>query len=558
MLSLSSRFDRVLLVRLAWTSLGLSGLTLVLHALARWQGATVWDDAFIFQRYAQNVAAGHGVSFNASDGPAYGLTSLLYLVPVVMVRWVVVDPALASLVTSSICALVGVALLAHLGIRAAGGGAAGGLTAAAVAVVVASPVSAAHAVSGMDAWFGVAFIAALIGGLDRFEREPSRGWRVGLIAALALWIRPESVAFGAAVVFFAAVSPAPSHGRRQVLRLALALGLGVVGLLLSAWWYFGVALPLPFFTKASGVYGPGFRRVYRGVGIKELGVFAEQAWLLALPLLLVVARGPRVWWQTASATERGVAAATVTILVFHALVALPVMGMSARFYQPLLAPLVYLSGRALRRVAATWSVPTGAVALAHLASWMLVLPLAAEGLRGTGERLRHRLTVDTEGLASSKGPRKYWPGLDQLAGLPPLTIAATEVGFLGIVAARHRIVDIAGLNTAAFAFGPFDVDHLTVEERPDLVYLPHPDYKAMTAALETHDGFQRDYQVLSRRRVGGSHYGVAVRRDSPHAEVVLRAVDPRYVARKARASALESSEARASALAYRQPGPAVP
>jgi len=499
----------------------------LLHGFARWYAATVWDDAFIFQRYATNLSAGDGVTFNPGGSPTYGLTALLYLGPVAVVRLAVDDPVVASLVTSASCALLALGLLARLAFKAAEGGSTGWLAVAAIAAVAASPISADHAVSGMDTWFGVAYLAALLWTLHSVEVRSGSWGRAGVMAGLALWVRPELAIFGAMAALFLFVRAGPT--RIVGLKLGLTILAVSTGLMMVAWAYFDVPLPLPFFTKASGVYGPGFQRVYRGRGWSELGIFLAQVWPLLIPSGLEFAGSPRRWWGSAGAVERGVAVASVFLLLFHALVAIPVMGMGGRFYQPLLPASVYLASRSLARLREKAPEETtrwwpSVVVGANLLLWTQMLPTAGAALTAAGNRAQHGLRTDARGLAKEKGPRRYWPGLEHLPELPPMTIAATEVGFVGVVAPEQRIIDIAGLNTKAFAFGPFDVDHLVEDIAPELIYLPHPDYKRMTSTLLAHEGFKRRYVQLRRQQVHGSHYGVAVRRDSPHAKRLLAAL----------------------------------
>ena len=42
------------------------------------------DDAYMFQRYAHNLLAGHGIAWNPGGDAVYGLTAPLFLVPAVV------------------------------------------------------------------------------------------------------------------------------------------------------------------------------------------------------------------------------------------------------------------------------------------------------------------------------------------------------------------------------------------------------------------------------------------------------------------------------------------
>jgi len=73
---------------------------------------TVWpfttDDSFITFRYAQNLAAGHGPTFNAGGPPIEGYTSVLWMLVMAVPHWVGWDAVLFSKV-------VGIAAMALLG-----------------------------------------------------------------------------------------------------------------------------------------------------------------------------------------------------------------------------------------------------------------------------------------------------------------------------------------------------------------------------------------------------------------------------------------------------------
>ena len=46
-----------------------------------------FDDAFMFMRYAENLLAGNGFSWNAEDGAIFGCTSILYVYIVAVVKF---------------------------------------------------------------------------------------------------------------------------------------------------------------------------------------------------------------------------------------------------------------------------------------------------------------------------------------------------------------------------------------------------------------------------------------------------------------------------------------
>jgi hypothetical protein len=46
--------------------------------------------------------------------------------------------------------------------------------------------------------------------------------------------------------------------------------------------------------------------------------------------------------------------------------------------------------------------------------------------------------------------------------------------------------------------------------------MPHPHYIEMTRTIEAHPDFKKDYEAFTPKQVGASHFGLALRRSSPH------------------------------------------
>jgi hypothetical protein len=120
-------------------------------------------------------------------------------------------------------------------------------------------------------------------------------------------------------------------------------------------------------------------------------------------------------------------------------------------------------------------------------------------------------------------PSEYWYRLDRFVSLPDdLVIAATEVGLPGVLAPRKTIVDLAGLNESQFARHPFSAERLFARYRPDLLYMPHPNYAEMNRAIEERlDAEGYDFHTARELDVD---FGVAIRRDSRHYDAMRRIV----------------------------------
>src|SRR5208283_3139015 len=85
---------------LTW-SLMLSAVAMAV--LSKSSASYVWDDSFMFVRYADNIIKCHQIAWNPCGSETYGLSSLLFLVVVVPIRLLFPEePALCAFLSSVI------------------------------------------------------------------------------------------------------------------------------------------------------------------------------------------------------------------------------------------------------------------------------------------------------------------------------------------------------------------------------------------------------------------------------------------------------------------------
>jgi hypothetical protein len=273
---------------------------------------------------------------------------------------------------------------------------------------------------------------------------------------------------------------------------------------------------------------------FRGFSTKELLAFVERYWPLFLIVLLDLPNHFRRSPASPSPVERGALLASVILIAYHWLMVLPVMGYSSRFYQLVVPALAYLTATTLGRwhrklevagrLAESWTA--GAMALSALAlGWLLLVPAALSATRNLGSRVVEGgcCELDIWRHTRTGWPHEYWYRLDLFAPLPDdLVIATTEVGLPGVLAPGKTIVDLAGLNESHFARQPFSAERLFARHRPDLVYMPHPNYVEMNRAIEERletEGY--DFYTAHELH---TDFGVAIRRDSRHYDAMTRIV----------------------------------
>jgi arabinofuranosyltransferase len=240
------------------------GLSLAVCSAAAF-GVLAWqhrvftvDDAYITLRYAANLAAGHGATWNASDPPTEGYTTFLWMVAMALPHlagWNALAFAKVAGVLSMLGCAVGAAWLARTMCGGASRSAQRVAMTLAVVVTMASTGPAVHAVSGMETTFFTLLVTVFLAGLvDWTSREEAshvsraRSCGVALLALGAALTRPEGnllagVAFAAAFLLYAR--------HRRALVLAATIGWVAPYALYFLWRYsyYGLLAPLSFYVK---------------------------------------------------------------------------------------------------------------------------------------------------------------------------------------------------------------------------------------------------------------------------------------------------------------------
>jgi arabinofuranosyltransferase len=201
------------------------------------------DDAYIFYRYAQNLAEGHGLVFNVGER-VEGVTSLLWTLLVAAG----VATGIDAVTFGHWLGVASGALLLVLTYRYAAFELVGGerfVAALAPWLLLLTKPFAVWATSGLETpLFAAAAVAVLI--------AEARGRAALALAAAAVGVllRPEGVLLGAIViaVFFIR----RKAERKKALLLVAGYAAFLAALTLFRLWYFGAPLPNTFYAKVGG------------------------------------------------------------------------------------------------------------------------------------------------------------------------------------------------------------------------------------------------------------------------------------------------------------------
>lgn len=495
-------------------ALGLGFLSLFVSRVLR-RGPTDFDDAFMFVRYARNIADGYGMVWNRGDPPVGGVTSPLHLILVTgagtVLGWG--NPARPIQLVSLLALVLTVVCLGILAARAATvvwlkhpGIWIGGLA----ALLLASDALHFHAWTGMDTAVAMLAHSLLAGALLKRAHSDSKAASVMAVAAAYLaWLaRPDSLAAGLPGLIMAAWFSSRSRLARFS-PVAAFVALIAVDLALRK-HFLGTALPLSFYVKQPGHMG---------------GWENERGWnpFWFLQVFLMSA-APFLWISLATFRRESIRP-TLTLLlptvIFCGALFWPrhVMGHQGRLFFPILPFIVLAAARALdaeiaARAAAAVQGSLRPRPLGLRAAFSAGLLLLLYGGLGWGGEIfaQRRSDKPTPATDPQHAGLDSWTASHAMAAIAKAapagtTMAMSEHGLVSAHAPHVRIIDLLGLHDPDFAFGVFSADRLFAKQ-PDLIWLPHEDYPDRIAAITGHPAFQRDFDYFP----GALYFGVAIRK----------------------------------------------
>lgn len=460
-----------------------------------------FEDAAMLLRYAEHLAAGHGIVWNVGEAPVDGATDFGFMVLCAGLVRLGLSGMWAALLLTVVSHALTVVLVYRIHRRQADGK----RWAAALSALV---VATGPAFNYIEAGFGTTvFALAGLCAWDVFQRmvvqgyRRGMGWRFAIAGLLTGLIRPEGVILVLGMLA-ALMWVLPASDRKAVLR-AFALAFVLPGAVYFAWhWaYFGHPLPNPFYVKGGGhLHWASLRAACTGIVIMAgplLGVFAQG---------LVRSRDPRRTWALLLPVGLFLCA---WILMSNA------MNFSFRF-QYVLMPICWVAWWPVAKAARAWEwrprdVRDGAPALLSPQLWAgiaIVLGLGMVAFQAGYHALPSRIHRD--------GRAELGEALRRVAG-PGHTMAVTEAGNLPYYSG-WRAIDLWGLNDVEIAHAGVVTTARLAREAPALVMVhdywspgvakqrPEPRWAQMTDSIEA---FVREGYTLVGcwgRERGSAHF----------------------------------------------------
>lgn len=512
----------------------LAGYALVVaYVVFRELGNSAYDDSYFFKRFALHAVEHGTYAWNLGDGPVHGSTSQLFqLVTTTVVLFT------KTHFIAAVRVLDGVLLVAAAGVllRVARG--------PLVLLTLGNALVLSAVRSNMETALALLVVSAALVHEVRAWSTPRRSddLRSAAFTVLVYLARPDA----AAIVGVVAVLRR-GWTTRSFVTYGLALALAMGGVWLTLWSYYGTALPLSFHMKTMALhtYGPHIASKRWATKIPHVLVFA----FTCAPMIWLLVRA-RVWRRTDATLALTVSAAV--FVLYHGLATHEIMGYRARFYVPALVPLGLAASRVWPDTPVSWrawggfvAVWAGVAGVAYWQGWapnargffLTTLPWPTYAMLVAGWSVAllwprrpvgvvaclllgtvawiplddPKLRKDVDVLFRHNREVTTTRGIFDVARcLPPgSTVFHSEMGVPGLALYRMRVVDQVGLLSADVALRGLDFESRCNEERPEAVFLPHRNYRALNASIAESACFQRDYV----RVVDESSSALHVRRD---------------------------------------------
>lgn len=502
---------------------------------------TGFDDAYMFIRYADNFLSGYGVAWNRDGIQTYGATSILYLFCVAMLRWFFseIDSASVLIRASALFGLLAIGvntITINSFVRSKA------LTklklplAVSMSYLLLSPIYRFHAVSGMDTTLSIFANSVLVLSAFQltFRRYPHSMSLAVLAGYFSFLARPDNLLYVICLPVCCQLLLSDTDQKKASIRYLLGLFAVLLIDSITKWMIFGDPLPLPFYAKANGYY-EGYIGAYQWNPLGYLIYFGS----LVLPFLILISLFVRK--EGARIISAFMIPVVVTFAYFFSVV--QIMGMEARYYVPALPFFVISSFLAFDRYLEVqhrnlyaWSLVGRYIRLRLLVIFGLIALLVPPAFRIFAGDIYERLFLShepTSGYAvnykadSGWFPPElgWWSSIQAVSSitssLPQGTrVAMSEYGFIGAQSPHIYIIDPLGLNDPVFAHQGFSASEF-FDRKPDLIWLPHPDYTAIVSSILTANEFWTGYDYYP----GAFDYGIAIRRDSPHYQIVYETVE---------------------------------
>jgi hypothetical protein len=490
----------------------------ILIFLSEYSHKWVFDDAFMFVRYARNILDAKGYVWNPGGPRIDGLTSPLWLLAVIYSLKVFhVTPAFYESMLYSLSFISGVLLIIVLyyTVKRLLPKPFLFLAPLFTIIVFISPFGIPyHSGNGMETNMAAALLALYLFFLIEMSRSPVSLYQslsLGILGFACVLCRPELavIILLSPFLLWFKLHRSGARGRESMIVLFSTGGL----LLLYALFrliYFREIFPNPFYVKGSLWFSP-----YEDFNIKEktrllhIPVFYFKEGLLfhlvVFSGLLQKRNWKNLFWLWGP----------LYLSIFYISTTLQIMGYSYRYFFPFTGGIIYLMilswGDALLGLKALSDGNSRFSARVFLVVVFLFLIGMGAGYVDLYLNFRAENKENKDSL------------LEFFHKLPPgVSVAATEVGRLSAYNPHLIIHDLSGLNDPEFRHG-FIADDL-FKRHPDIIAFVHDHYEGMIGQIKNHPEFSQYLRALNMLPDAANisfGTGIYINIDSPKAKKIL-------------------------------------
>jgi hypothetical protein len=444
-----------------------SAIFLVFAYVYQWPA--YFEDSFITYRYIDALNRTGGFNWNYDGNAVYGMTGLIFPLISAAASLVFGDPIISASIIGTIAAILALFILSA-NVKASL------LSSAVVILVAANPIFLRGASNGLETSLAFLFVVSIY----LIKRLSRRWWVAAFVTFLGFYIRPD-------IILIAYVLFSMRYGvaaRWQTLFLYnVSLGVLLLAGLISAYVYFGDALPLPSALKLTGIGLVEFPRWILSQYVVFPIIVSSS---LLVPVTILLARGS---WE--NPRQAIVLLLPLAIFLLYQLTSLPIMNVGYRFAAPILAGLCS-SSLIIGHKKVSWPAKYLRVAIAASVVFVsLVTPAQI-----------------AQSKRSSQGHSDFASLGSVVSSVSDLHIASSEAGKFSYYSIPNRFFDTIGLNSEFVArnssksnyFDLLKIYFVANEGFPDLYVMPLRGAAAgKYAFLENLDGFEDLYSCQEER-----------------------------------------------------------
>jgi len=247
---------------------------------------TILDDAYIFLRYAENIVNGFGFVWNIGESPVEGYSSFLYLVVLIVAKYISIDlelfAILFGMITSAVTLFLVYLIYEHLYSGRLKHTSANILT---IVILTLSPAYLYWSTAGMETSFYSMFVVLTFYLFLHLPDTSKSNFMKGILFGLLCVIRFEAVLFFLAALYYS-IKVENSLFKIKISKNSILFVLGIVIIFgtyfIWRWSYFGYFFPNTFYAKTGG----GLQQIVGGFLyiIKAMRLFYGFGWV---PIIFV-------------------------------------------------------------------------------------------------------------------------------------------------------------------------------------------------------------------------------------------------------------------------------